>query len=71
MKRLRLFGARPRIREMRLSGFIVRQAEGSNVVTVKAPDGATISAIGELTAGNVRRIIIESGRPPAAKEGTK
>ncbi len=67
----RLFGPRPRIREMRLSGFIVRQAEGSQTITVTAPDGALVTIIGELTAGNVRRIILECGRPSVTVVGLR
>lgn len=66
--RLRLFGSRPRVREMRLSGFIIRQAENSPDIFIRAPDGETISIVAHLTAGNVSRIILESGRPTAEKE---
>jgi hypothetical protein len=70
MKRLRLFGSRPRIREMRLSGFIVRQREGSSTVTVTAPDGASLDIEAHLSIGNVRQLIIKCGRPSAGKDGT-
>jgi hypothetical protein len=58
MSRLRkLFGV-PRYRKMRLSGFIVRQRIGSNVVTVTRSDGTSIKVRATLRAGNVREIII-------------
>ena len=70
MKRLRLFGSRPRIREMRLSGYVIRQAENSPDILIRAPEGDTLSIEAHLTAGNVRSIIIKCGRPSAGKDGT-
>jgi len=61
MKRPRkLFGV-PKYHEMRVSGYIVRQRIGSNVVTISREDGSKLSVSAHLTAGNVRQIIIESG----------
>jgi hypothetical protein len=60
MRVRKLFGFKP-YREMRLSGYVLRQREDSNVVHVSRLDGTTIDVTAILRAGNVVSIILRSG----------